>query len=35
MYGPKFGKSLKEQGGVFFCERGQMELSQFMAERPY
>jgi hypothetical protein len=32
---PKCGDSLKEQGGVFLCERGQMELSQFMAERLY
>ena len=35
MYCPKCGESLKEQDGVFFCERRQMELSQFMAERPY
>ncbi len=34
MYCPKCGDSLREQGGVFLCERGQMELSQFrMAER--
>jgi len=26
---------MKEQRGVFVCERGQMELSQFMAERLY
>jgi len=35
MYCPKCGDSLKEQGGVFLWERGQMELSQFMAERLY
>ena len=34
MYCPKCGESLKERG-VFLCERGQMELSQFMAERLY
>jgi len=35
MYCPKCGDSMKEQRGVFVCERGQMELSQFMAERLY
>jgi len=35
MYCPKCGHSLKEQHGVFFCERSQMELSHFMAERLY
>lgn len=33
MYGPKCGEVLKEQQGVFVCERGQMELSRHMAER--
>jgi hypothetical protein len=35
MYCPKRGDSLREQGGVFLCERGRMELSQFMADRLY
>lgn len=35
MYCPKCGNSLKEQLGIFVCERGQMELSRFMAERLY
>jgi hypothetical protein len=35
MYCPKCGDSLKEQSGVFLCERGQMELSGFMAEGLY
>ena len=35
MYCPKCGDVLKEQRGVFVCERGQMELSQHIAERLY
>jgi rubrerythrin len=35
MYCPKCGDSLEEQRGVFRCERGEMELSPFMAERLY
>jgi rubrerythrin len=35
MYCPKCGDTLKEQCGVFLCERGRMELSPFMAERLY
>jgi hypothetical protein len=35
MYCPKCGDSLKEQGGVLLCERGQMELSKNMAEQLY
>ena len=35
MYCPKCGDALKEQEGVFTCERGQMELSQHMAEHLY
>ena len=35
MYCPKCDDSVKEHGGEFLCERGQMELSQFMAERLY
>jgi hypothetical protein len=35
MYCPKCGDSLKDQHGVFRCERGRMELSQLMAERLY
>ncbi len=35
MYCPKCGDSLKEDRGLFLCERGQMELSPFMAERLY
>ena len=33
MYCPKCGDSLREERGLFLCERGQMELSQFIAER--
>lgn len=29
------GDSLKEQRGVYICERGQMELSRFMSKRLY
>lgn len=35
MYCPKCGDSLTEQRDLFLCERGRMELSQFMAERLY
>ena len=35
MHCPKCGEPLKEERGVFLCERGQMELSRFMAERLY
>ena len=35
MYCPKCGDTLKEERGLFWCERGQMELSQFVAERLY
>jgi hypothetical protein len=35
MYCPKCGDVLKEEGRMFLCERGRMELSQFMAERLY
>jgi len=34
MYCPKCGDVLKEERGVFICDRGQMALSQHMAERP-
>ena len=35
MHCPKSGDVLKEQHGVFLCERGQMELSPHIAERLY
>jgi hypothetical protein len=35
MYCLKCGDVLKEQRGVFVCERGQMELSQHIAEQLY
>jgi rubrerythrin len=35
MFCPKCGDLLKEQRGLFLCERGQMELSQHIAERLY
>jgi rubrerythrin len=35
MYCPKCADPLKEQRGLFVCERGQMELSESMTERLY
>jgi hypothetical protein len=35
MYCPKCGNPLKENSGVFLCERGQMELSRLMAGSLY
>jgi rubrerythrin len=35
MFCPKCGDLLKEERGVFFCERGEMESSQRMAEGLY
>jgi rubrerythrin len=35
MYCLKCGDSPKEQQNVFLCERGEMELSKYMAERLY
>ena|SRR5215813_12853292 len=35
MYCPRCGDALKEQQGVFRCERGKMEVSRFIAQRLY